>query len=133
MTATLLTERRLSQYGFVGRDRLPCRAVPAELTRLLQPRSPPPIRVADHRGCRIAESLPVAVLDEHPRVADNLRDARIPKRGHGAAAGHGLEAREAESFVAAREQEAARRRIQISQLLVVPPTHPAGARHAAWG
>src|SRR3989442_16002030 len=117
MTATLLTERRLSQYGFVGRDRLPCRAVPAELTRLLQPRPPPPIWVADHRGRRIAESLPVAVLDEHPRVVDKLRDARIPKRGHGAAAGHGLEAREAESFEAAREPPAARRPIQVNQTL----------------
>src|SRR2546421_723694 len=133
MTATLLTETRLSQYGFVGRDRLPRRTVPAELPRLLQPRPPPPIRVADHRGCRIAESLPVAVLDEHPRVVDNLRDARIPKRRHGAAAGHGLEAREAESFVAARKQQAARRRIQVSQLLIVHPTQLDGARHAGWG
>src|SRR5256885_15280243 len=108
MTATLLTERRLSQYGFVGRDRLPRRAVPAELPRLLQPRPPPPIRVANHGGCRIAESLPVAVLDEHPRVVDNLRDARISKRRHGAAAGHGLEARQAEAFVAARGKRGAR-------------------------
>src|SRR2546428_7212469 len=111
MTATLVTERRLSQSEFVGRDRLPCRAVPADLTRLLRPRPPPPIRVADHRGCRIAESLPVAVLDEHPRVVDNLRDARIPKRGHGAAAGHGRATREAESFVAARAEPATRQRI----------------------
>src|SRR2546428_7623577 len=133
MTATLLTETRLSQYGFVGRDRLPRRAVPAELPRLLQPRPPPPIRVADHRGCRIAESLSIAVLDEHPRVVDNLRNARIPKRGHGAAAGHGLEAREAESFVAAPKQQAACRPIQVNLRPVVLPYQLDCARPAGFG
>src|SRR2546425_13198183 len=130
MAAHLLRGCRLPQTGFGGRARLPGRAAPADLTRLLHPPPPPPIRVADHRGCRIAESLPVAVLDEHARVVDNLRDARIPKRGHGAAAGHGLEAREAESFVAARKQQAARRRIKISPLPLAPPNPQACALQA---
>src|SRR5438876_2697282 len=121
MTATLLTAWRLSQDGFVGRDRLPRRAVPAEPPSLLQPGPPPPIGVADHRGGRIAESLPVTVLDEHPGLINDLRDARVPKRGHRAPAGHGLEARKAESLVPARKQQAARSRIQISQLLIVHP------------
>src|SRR2546430_6809223 len=103
MTATLLTERRLSQYGFVGRDRLPRRAVPAELPRLLQPRPPPPIRVANHGGRRIAESLPVAVLDYQPRGVDHLRLCRIPKRRHRAAAGHSLDAPAGRFFVAASQ------------------------------
>src|SRR3989440_6609336 len=130
MTATLLTATRLCQQGLIGRDRLPRGPVPAELPSLLQSGPPPSIGLADHRcGC-IAKRPPVTVLDHHPRGIDNFRDAGIPKRGHRAAAGHRLEAREAESFVPARKQQAARRRVQISELLIVHPAKLDGARHA---
>src|SRR5256712_9677865 len=132
MTATLLTAGRLSQYGFVSRDRLARRSLPAELTRLLQSGPPPPLRLADHRRGGLAESLAVAVFDEHPGGIDNLRDAGVPEGGHGAATGHGLQAGQAEPFVAARKRQAAGRRIQISELLVVHPAQLNRPRHARW-
>src|SRR3989442_8266743 len=121
MTATLLTAGRLSQYGFVSRDCLARGSLPAELTRLLQSGPPPPLWLADHRGGGLAKSLAVAVFDEHPGGIDNLRDAGVPEGGHGAAAGHGLQAGQAEPFVAARKPRGAGRPIAIREAL---PVHP---------
>src|SRR3989442_12555448 len=104
MTATLLTATRLCQQELIGRDRLPRGPVPAELPSLLQSGPPPSIGFPDHRGGGIAKCPPVAVLDQPPSRVDDFRDARIPKRGDRAAAGHSLEAWEAEAFVPARQQ-----------------------------
>jgi len=75
----------------------------------------------------------IARIEQDRGVTDHLGHARVTEGGHRAPARHRLQAREPESFVAAREHEATGGRVQIGQLLVGHATKHPGVRHRRRG
>src|SRR5579864_4972609 len=114
MTATLLTARRLSQRDRLVRGyRLPRGRSPAERLRPFDARATPAVRRGGHGGRSLAERRSVSVLHELSGSVHDLQDARVSESGDRAAAGHRLKARKAEALVAAREDKAARRAVEV--------------------
>src|SRR5437867_9553281 len=132
-TATLPMAARLCQHGFVSRDRCARGLLPAEVPGPLEPRPPPPLALAQDVGHRVAERLGVAVLDHDGGRVHDLGDARVLEGDDRAAACHGLQAGQPEPLVAAREDQASRRRVEVGQLLVDHPAELDGARHTRRG
>src|SRR5579864_9478748 len=137
MTATLLTPGGLSQYGFVGRDRPLSRLAPAERLRPLEAGTPPAVRFGAKGSGGPAERLGVPVLHEHAGVVDHLGQARVAVGRHRAAAGHRLEAGQAEALVPAGEHQAPGGRVEVGELVAADPAGEQGAGHrigplAAW-
>src|SRR5713226_6420998 len=98
---------------FVGGDRVPSRLAPAERLCALDARLPRTVRHTGQLCGGGAESIRVAVGDQLARAIDHLGQARVAVSGHRTAARQRLEARQAEAFIAAREDEAAGRRVDV--------------------
>ncbi len=108
-------------------------AAPAELARSLQAGPAPALALADHRGRRLAQGRGVAVHDEHSRVAYDLGDARVAEGRDRASAGHRLQARQPKPFIATREDQAARGRVEVGEVPVGDMAQLDGALHARGG